>query len=247
MASASYTQSGIYYYTSDHIGRPFNLRDADQELTWHEHHLSFGEPIHDVIDQEMSAGSGDYLISWKPNFRFPGQYQDPDMGLSATSTSLIVQNHYREYMPVIGIYNRPDPLYYLNDNKNDIYNYSGKKPVNKIDLFGLSECLIVDYQRICVSDQAYYNIGRSMDESLYHPKCQNCTLKQPCFADCIRNGYYDPVGLGGGILTILHPVATACELGAAPFIGWGAYGAAWYTSTGYIMCYGQCLECKECG
>jgi 4-amino-4-deoxy-L-arabinose transferase-like glycosyltransferase len=33
-ASASYTEMSAYYYTSDHIGRSFNLRDGSQGLVW---------------------------------------------------------------------------------------------------------------------------------------------------------------------------------------------------------------------
>jgi len=108
-ASASYTQGGIYYYTSDHIGRPFTLRDANKDVTWYEQHMAFGDPINEW-SSSMPAGSGDYLISWKPSFRFPGQFQDPDMDLAYTSSPFFVQNHYREYMPGLGRYNRIDPL-----------------------------------------------------------------------------------------------------------------------------------------
>jgi RHS repeat-associated protein len=108
-ASASYTQSGIYYYTSDHIGRPFALRDQSQVQTWYERHLAFGDQI-DEWSSSMPAGADTRQISWQPSFRFPGQYQDPDMGISATGASLFVQNHYREYMPGLGRYNRSDPL-----------------------------------------------------------------------------------------------------------------------------------------
>jgi RHS repeat-associated protein len=88
----------------------------------------------------MSAGSGDYAISWKPNFRFPGQYQDDDMGLSATGASLFVQNHYREYMPGLGRYNRADPVL----KSKVIYAYPNN-PIISIDGLGLAE-----YRGTCV-------------------------------------------------------------------------------------------------
>jgi RHS repeat-associated protein len=131
-ASASYTQSGIYYYTSDHIGRPFALRDQSQELTWYERHYVFGDQIDEWAD-DMPAGLYERQISWKPNFRFPGQYQDDDMGLSATGASLFVQNHYREYMPSLSIFNRNDPF----NTSRKAYYYVMQNPLIRYDKYGL--------------------------------------------------------------------------------------------------------------
>jgi len=86
------------------------LRDDNRSLTWYEQHYPFAEVINEEVLHAMTAGSGDYAISWKPNFRFPGQYEDGDMGLAATGASFLVQNHYREYMPRFGRYNRVDPV-----------------------------------------------------------------------------------------------------------------------------------------
>jgi hypothetical protein len=110
-AHAAYSELGTYYYTSDHIGRPFNVRDGGT-LTWYEQHYPFGEIINEEVLHAMTAGAGQYAISWKPNFRFPGQYEDSDMGTAANSRPLFVQNHYREYMPRFGRYNRVDPVQY---------------------------------------------------------------------------------------------------------------------------------------
>ena len=103
MARAAYTEYDTYYYTTDHIGRPFNLRDGST-LTWYEQHYPFGEPIIEW-SSTMDAGSSSYLISWKPSFRFPGQYEDIDQ-------YPFVQNHYREYMPRFGRYGRVDIIHF---------------------------------------------------------------------------------------------------------------------------------------
>ena len=73
----------------------------------------------------MTAGSGSYTVSWKPNLRFPGQYQDVDQ-------YPFVQNHYREYLPRFGRYNRVDPIIfvlfneYMNMKNVFIYNNINK-------------------------------------------------------------------------------------------------------------------------
>ena len=201
-ASASYTEGDIYYYTSDHIGRPFNLRDADKTLTWHEHHLAFGEPIHDVVEQTMSAGSGDYVISWKPNFRFPGQYQDDDMGLSYTSSPLFVQNHYREYMPGLGRYNRVDLIQTRSCFDSDFsdrghpFLYANNNPIIFMDQSGLLCCSLDEIERritqvqsmlpggasgiTCASTICLGTWPRTEDNT------ERCT-KDPCVRDCIMH------------------------------------------------------------
>jgi RHS repeat-associated protein len=88
----------------------------------------------------MPAGLYERQISWQPSFRFPGQYQDPDMGLSATGASLFVQNHYREYMPGLGRYNRVDPIINMKMKyklKADNYYYAQNDPIRFYDFMGL--------------------------------------------------------------------------------------------------------------
>jgi len=160
VARAATTEIATYYYTEDHISRPFNLRDSSLNLRWYEQHYPFGEIINeDTPGADMSAGAGDYAITWKPNFRFPGQYEEIDQ-------TPFVQNHFREYMPQFGRYNRVDPLNYssistasLNTRyelfspfKNDqllmhhflsnSYNYSELNPFIYSDPSGENGCLI---------------------------------------------------------------------------------------------------------
>jgi RHS repeat-associated protein len=143
VAHASYTENAKYFYTVDHIGRPFNLRDGDTNrlLRWYEQHYAFGEIIEEATPNgDITAGAGDYIISWTPPFRFPGQYQTEDMGLAYTGEELIAQNHYREYMPGIGRYNRVDPLYHIlamNVMTGLEYPYVGNNPLKRKDIKGL--------------------------------------------------------------------------------------------------------------
>jgi RHS repeat-associated protein len=121
----SYTEFDTYYYTLDHIGRPFNLRDDDQDLRWFEHHYPFGEIIEEeALGDPMSAGSGNYTVTWKPSFRFPGQYEDDDQ-------FPFVQNHFREYLPEYGIYSSIDKY------NPYIYAYAMNMPYRYSDPFGL--------------------------------------------------------------------------------------------------------------
>ena len=40
-----YQEGNTYYYTLDHIDRPFNLRDQSAKLRWFEHHYPIGDRI----------------------------------------------------------------------------------------------------------------------------------------------------------------------------------------------------------
>jgi RHS repeat-associated protein len=138
-AHAAYSELDTYYYTNDHIGRPFNVREGST-LTWYEQHYPFGEIINEEVLHAMTAGAGSYAISWKPNFRFPGQYEDSDMGTAANSRPLFVQNHYREYMPRFGRYNRVDPVAnsLIGTNRYiSIYIYADSNAINNNDQYGL--------------------------------------------------------------------------------------------------------------
>ena len=121
--------------------RPAQLLKGSRDLRWFEQHYPFGETIDEgTPDGDMTAGSGDYETSWKPGFRFPGQYQDSDTGLAGAGASLFVQNHYREYMPRFGRYNRVDPVSsHLKYSKytGNSYTYVFSSPFKFDDVHGL--------------------------------------------------------------------------------------------------------------
>jgi RHS repeat-associated protein len=106
-------------------------------LTWYEHHYPLGEIFNEEVLHAMTAGAGDQAMSWKPNFRFPGQYEDSDMGTAANSRPLFVQNHYREYMPRLGRYNRVDPLNPNPGREFKEYIYVNNNPLLSADFYGL--------------------------------------------------------------------------------------------------------------
>jgi RHS repeat-associated protein len=132
-----YQELDTYYYSTDLIGRPFELRDSSRSVTWHEEHYPFGMTIEEG-STTMTAGGGDYQVEWVPHFRFPGQYEDDSMGMSATGESFSVQNHYREYMPILGRYNRVDPISTIPlISRENTYSYSHSSPSNIVDFWGL--------------------------------------------------------------------------------------------------------------
>ena len=61
---ASYSELDKYYYTEDHIARPFSLRDASRNLRWYENHYAFGELIteHWVLNKRMDPGCTNEFI-----------------------------------------------------------------------------------------------------------------------------------------------------------------------------------------
>jgi RHS repeat-associated protein len=207
-AMAAPVQLDVYYYTSDHIGRPFNLRDESKTLTWYEQHYPFGEVIVEEVaggtilgGSTMYAGAGSYAIIWKPNFRFPGQYEDSDMGTAANSRPLFVQNHYREYMPRFGRYNRVDPIennYYSGVTMPIVsYIYAHSNSIKNIDASGLQtgfEPLFMWHPLYRCAAAVFNSIG-NID---WNDTKQHCVAT--CIIQCVCPLASDPMVLSGGLL-----------------------------------------------
>ena len=221
-AHAAYSQLGTYYYTSDHIGRPFNVREGTT-LTWYEQHYPFGEVINEEVLYAMTAGAGDYAISWKPHFRFPGQYEDSDMGTAANSRPLFVQNHYREYMPRFGRYNRVDPLNdkyfslrsfpklerafinprfgipFIPVHEDFSYKYTKGNPINRSDFLGLRSCK----PHVCEGDCKMYYDGCKNNPELHRCDIMWGLCHNWC-GDCDRLTWRAPHRTNPDINVILH-------------------------------------------
>jgi RHS repeat-associated protein len=78
---------------TDAAGTPSELVSASGDLVWQRHTTLWGTP---VSVQNDAAGTADCPL------RFPGQYADPETGLS--------YNHFRYYDPETARYLAPDPL-----------------------------------------------------------------------------------------------------------------------------------------
>jgi hypothetical protein len=241
VAHASYTENAKYFYTVDHIGRPMNLRDSNRTLKWYEQHYAFGEIITEATPNgDITAGAGDYIISWTPPFRFPGQYQTEDMGLTG-GEELIAQNHYREYMAGFARYSRVDPLSLFVINRHIVaYSYSLSNSISHGDYYGLHVTgghFQLPPEKPCPEGNAY--------------------LDQTCYQNCMINSYGSDVGdistlMGlGGLFTKGASAAiteSAAAAGAASVIGdalaVGSAGLGGYWFGNYAMCRLQCVKCK---
>jgi RHS repeat-associated protein len=189
------------------------LRDESKVLRWYEQHYAFGESINEeTLNGDIVAGSGNYQISWSPSFRFPGQYEDQDMGLSAIPGSLFIQNHYREYIPGLGRYNRLDPKImfanisnypYVQNNPFIFTDPDGGQPIIKIIIFG---CVIL-IVAIVVLYPPYEHYKQQT------PQQEQCKPDNKPYAndtwhyidDPCKPCYKDEFGLHGGTSFVCEP------------------------------------------
>lgn len=106
--------SRVYYYHCDHRGTPQRLTDAQGRIVWAAEYSAFGQArVHvALVDNSL---------------RFPGQYYDPETGLS--------YNRFRYYSAELGRYITPDPVGLLGGS--NCYRYVGNDPLNKTDPLGL--------------------------------------------------------------------------------------------------------------
>ena len=114
----------VYFLYEDYIGRPVMLSEYEDYTpdgetpdgtyfkTWgnsypifHATYDPFGSINEDFDSTGIVVGNNnDTKITWAVPFRFPGQYQDPEL------EGVIFYNWNRYYSPAIGRYNRADPL-----------------------------------------------------------------------------------------------------------------------------------------
>ena len=103
-----------YFVHADHLGRPQKITDDSQIVVWDGQFEPFGQ-------EHSIAGS------ITAQLMFPGQYYDPETGIS--------QNWHREYDPGLGRYLSPDPVGL--DGGVGLYIYVGDAPVSFGDPMGL--------------------------------------------------------------------------------------------------------------
>lgn len=102
----------------NHLGRPRQVRDDNNQLVWQLTPTDFGG----LVDKALQDKTG-YTL----NLRFTGQYFDKDTGL--------YYNHHRYYDPKTGRYITPDPLGLAGGN--NLYTYVNNSPVHYNDPVGL--------------------------------------------------------------------------------------------------------------
>ena len=110
----------IFYIWADHLGTPRLITDAANNSRWE---WPGSDPFGNNTPNENPAGLGVFAY----NLRFPGQYFDPETGLS--------YNYFRDYDPKLGRYVQSDPIG-LNGGLNT-YGYVAGNPLSVKDAFGL--------------------------------------------------------------------------------------------------------------
>ena len=112
----------LSYLETDHLGTPRVAVDAaTQAIQWKWDLLTtaFG-------DHPATVPAGGFAL----NLRYPGQYFDAETGLH--------YNYFRDYDPKTARYIEADPIGLRGGPGR--YAYSGARPMNAIDLFGLNWC-----------------------------------------------------------------------------------------------------------
>lgn len=103
-----------FYVHNDHLGQPFLISDAQQQIRWRAYYSPMGKAT--IITEDISF-----------NIRQPGQYYDAETGWH--------DNYFRTYDPTAGHYFEPDPLGPIAGN--DPYGYAAQQPRQAIDPLGL--------------------------------------------------------------------------------------------------------------
>jgi len=113
---AQIPEEKVYYFINDHLGTPRKVVDENGQVVWSAGYQPFGQ----------AAFSTETLTN---NFRFPGQYYDPETALH--------YNYHRYYNPHTGRYLTPDPIGLAGMDPN-LYRYVKGNPANLVDPKGLA-------------------------------------------------------------------------------------------------------------
>jgi len=128
---------GIKYVHFNHLQFPSFLTNNTENIIWSQTEVVFGESL---INEDPD-GDGIFV---KFNFRFAGQYADPETGLN--------YNLFRYYDPKVGRYITADPIG-MSGGIN-LYAYVSANPLLFIDLNGLNACSF--YNDRCNDDGGFY-------------------------------------------------------------------------------------------
>ncbi|WP_431686589.1 RHS repeat domain-containing protein [Hahella sp. NBU794] len=114
LSAQAHAEGDLYFIHSDHLGTPQAMTDSAQNVVWKTQQTPFGETVEETSSVVQPL-------------RFPGQYADPESGLS--------YNYFRDYDPSLGRYVQSDPIG-LQGGLNT-YGYVGGRPLIFIDPPGL--------------------------------------------------------------------------------------------------------------
>jgi len=116
------------------------------------------------------GNNNDTKITWSVPFRFPGQYQDPEL------EGVIFYNWNRYYSPAIGRYNRADPKNKGVSLGNNVYLYAAANPIRYLDPKGLKCTTWTEtYADYLVNEKDYFNYWVIVYNSMEaHPEAGIC-------------------------------------------------------------------------
>jgi len=110
------------YFTDD---------NANDYPYFHASYDPFGSIHEDFDSTGITVGNNaNTKITWTVPFRFPGQYQDPEL------EGIIFYNWNRYYSPAIGRYNRADPLDFYIRNLQTFPHFSKYYPIYSYNIYG---------------------------------------------------------------------------------------------------------------
>ena len=116
--------SGVFYVYTDQIDTPRLVTDEQNNPMWR--NLPTTEPFGVTPPEEDPNNTG---TNFKLNLRFPGQYFDPETG--------ITHNGFRDYDRLSGRYLQSDPIG-LNGGSMSLYAYVNNQPLRYTDPLGLA-------------------------------------------------------------------------------------------------------------
>jgi RHS repeat-associated protein len=103
----------MYFVHADNLNTPQAVTNSDRQTVWSGDYEPYG-----VVDDRVGA------VEF--NVRFPGQYEDAEVGL--------YQNYYRDYDSATGRYIQTDPIGL--EGGFNLYAYSLQNPISMIDPLG---------------------------------------------------------------------------------------------------------------
>jgi len=145
-----------YFLYEDHIGRPVRMTEyADYDSDgsyehddnasgnpyWKASYKPFGQVYSNFNSTGITVGTSPNDITWTPPFRFPGQYEDPELDTYIE----MFYNHYRFYVPGLGRYTSADQLNLASTNINKI------REKQLFEFFWVNKSLRCNYQSLLTS------------------------------------------------------------------------------------------------
>jgi RHS repeat-associated protein len=166
--------SDYYWYHNDHLGTPQVMTNSSGAVVWKAKYTSFGKAAVDPSSTVVNP------------LRFPGQYEDAEIGLH--------YNYHRYYSPNTGRYLKNDPSYSIHigpieipylvmisiktPQEYNLYAYVKNSPQNKVDFEGLWSTKSCGSQISQIMTEMIYVENAIRSNCIPNQKLRNClTIK----------------------------------------------------------------------